>query len=189
MNSIKFYFVFLFLVPVILTGCATSDRETPTASTDFESIAAEGKRIELNLPIPEFAESTMSGEILTSESFKGRVTLVNFWATWCGPCVIEIPDLVALRDEWSDQPFEIVGISMDLEGFEIVEPFATDFQINYPIILDEGDLADAFGGVYALPTTFLVDENGTIVYRFIGLFPFEEMRGYMNELLEKAEAS
>ena len=189
MNSIKFYFVFSFLVPVLLTGCATSDRETPAESTDFESITQVGKRVELNLPLPDFAEATMSGETLTSESFEGRLTLVNFWATWCGPCIIEIPELVALHEEWSDQPFEIVGVSMDLEGFEIVEPFATEFQISYPIILDEGDLADAFGGVYALPTTFLVDEGGTIVYRFIGLFPFDEMREHMNELLEKAEAS
>lgn len=189
MNAIKFYFVFLLLLPALLTGCGASDRETPAEFTEFESIAQAGKRVELNLPLPEFAEATLSGGTFTSESFEGRLTLVNFWATWCGPCIIEIPELVALHDEWSDQPFEIVGVSMDPEGFEIVEAFATEFQISYPIILDEGDLADAFGGVYALPTTFLVDESGTIVYRFIGLFPFEEMREHMNELLERAEAS
>lgn len=189
LNSIKICFVFLFLAPTLLFGCASSDNDAPAEPTDFESIALAGKRVALNLPLPEFAEATLSGGTFTSESFLGRLTLVNFWATWCGPCIVEIPELVALHDEWSDLPFEIVGVSMDPEGFEIVEVFASEFQISYPIIMDEGDLAEAFGGVYALPTTFLVDEGGTIVYRFIGLFPFEEMRERMNELLERAEAS
>ena len=132
---------------------------------------------------------TLSGETLSSDMLLGKLTIVNFWATWCGPCIVEIPDLIALYDEWSSRSFEIVGVSMDVEGFEIIAPFAEDFQIAYPLIVDEGQLAEEFGGVFALPTTFLVNAEGRIVYRFIGLFPFDEMREVMNQLLLEIESS
>lgn len=134
--------------------------------------------------IPSFEKITLKGETLTDSSLKGKVTLVNFWATWCGPCVIETPDLVALYEEWSDRNFEIVGVSMDEEGLEIVAEFAERFNISYPLIHDPGELADEFGGVYALPTTYVVDAEGTIQHRFIGVFPVAEMREELESMMK-----
>lgn len=130
----------------------------------------------------------MSGDSLSSSDLKGKITLVNFWATWCGPCVVEMPELIGLHAEWNERPFEIVGISMDQEGFDVVEPFAEDFGVTYPLILDEGPLADAFGGVYGLPTTFVVDGNGTIIHRYIGLFPFDEVREDLDRMVRELES-
>lgn len=182
---IKSYLSILALF--LLASCGNEEARAPAADPALEQFTEAGRRAELNIPLPEFSEAALDGTTLHSESLKGKLTIVNFWATWCGPCIIEIPDLVTLYDEWSERPFEIIGVSMDPEGFELVEPFAADYQMTYPIIIDEGALAEAFGGVYALPTTFLVDASGTVVYRFIGLFPFEEMRESMQELLEEAE--
>ncbi len=147
------------------------------------------KQARLERPMPPFSLPTISGDVLNSESLRGKVTIVNFWATWCGPCIVEIPEFVALYDEWANEEFEIVGIAADQEGFEIVAPFAEDFQITYPLVMDvDGTLGEAFGGVYALPTTFIVNAEGEIVYRYLGLFPFEELRLEMSDLLREASS-
>ncbi len=181
--------LFILFPLFVLSACSRPESGARTVDLPDEDLSSQyAMRIELDLPIPEFQRPTLAGDVLTSSSLSGKVTIVNFWATWCGPCIIEIPDLVALYDEWSDRDIEIVGVSMDPEGFEIVEPFATDFQISYPIIMDDGELAEAFGGVYALPTTFLVDANGTVVYRFLGLIPFDEMKDRIVQLMRKTDS-
>jgi len=182
--------ILLVLIPLIfLSACSRSEQGVRTADLPDEDLSsAYAMRVELDRPLPEFESPTLSGNVLTSSSLSGKLTIVNFWATWCGTCVVEIPELVVLYDEWSDKGIEIVGVSMDVEGFEIVRPFAEDFQISYPIILDDGELAEAFGGVYALPTTFLVDAHGTVVYRFLGLIPFDEMKDRMADLMRKTDS-
>ena len=87
----------------------------------------------------------------------------------------------------SNRPFEIVGVSMDDDGFDVVRPFADDLAVNYPIVLDNGALAEQFGGVYGLPTTFVVDENGMVTERFIGLFPLHEVKAELEALVERVE--
>lgn len=130
----------------------------------------------------------MTGDSLRTVDLKGQITLVNFWATWCGPCVVEMPELIGLHAEWSERPFQVVGVSMDEEGFDIVRPFAKDFGVNYPVVLDKGPLADAFGGVYGLPTTFVVDADGTVLHRYIGLFPFDEVRADLDRMVSALES-
>src|SRR5690606_25202841 len=83
---------------------------------------------------------------------RGKVVLINFWATWCAPCRIEIPDLIELQSEYGTDKLMVVGISLDHDGPETVRRFADEVGFNYPILLDEGDVAMQFGGVYALPT-------------------------------------
>lgn len=179
----KYQLVSSLLLVTLLAGCARDEpaKELMTATTPVTS--APGER-----QIPQFSKETLTGETLTEKFFTGKVTLVNFWATWCGPCVIETPDLVALRNEWSDRNFEILGVSMDEEGFEVVSEFAERFGITYPLINDTGPLGDDFGGVYALPTTYVVDSDGKILHRFIGIFPVEEMREELNTLIENASS-
>jgi thiol-disulfide isomerase/thioredoxin len=174
--------VFLsFCFIVLLAGCSRSGDSADDSG--LETMTAPPVKASFERPLPDFAKITSEGDSLISGSLHGKVTLVNFWATWCGPCVIETPELVALQEEWEDRDFQIVGVSMDEEGFDAVGPFADDFKIQYPLVLDDGALADEFGGVYALPTTFVVDSEGMILHRFIGIFPFEEMRPELEKLL------
>ena len=154
------------IVAFLFLGCAE-----PAA----ESELLVGETL-YNEKAPEFSEETLNGQLFTHEDLQGKVTLVNFWATWCGPCVIETPELVGLQEEWKDRPFQVLGVSMDETGFDAVRPFVDDFMVNYPQIIDLGPLADKFGGVYALPTTFLVDGDGTVISGHLGIFPFEEKR-------------
>ena len=112
--------------------------------------------------------------------------MINFWATWCGPCIIETPELVELHEDLSSDGFTVVGISLDEEGFEVVEPFAGRFKIPYPLVIDDGTVADAYGGIYGLPTSFLIDKEGQIAARFMGLFPTHDMRPKIEEMMRES---
>ena len=110
---------------------------------------------------------TLDGQTLSSADFHGKVTIVNFWATWCPPCRAEIPDLVALQERYRDR-VQIIGISEDEGGPEIVKQFADRYHINYPLVMVTPELLKAFSGVYALPTTFIIDREGHIVQKHVG---------------------
>jgi thiol-disulfide isomerase/thioredoxin len=137
-------------------------------SAPESSVARESQRFE-PVPVPDFELEDMDGGMYSMEARKGKVVVINFWATWCGPCRFEIPELVELQEEYGPEGFEVLGISMDEGGFEVIRPFAQEMAINYPIVVDHGPVASQFGGIYGLPTTFIVDRNGLIQERIIGL--------------------
>jgi thiol-disulfide isomerase/thioredoxin len=134
-----------------------------------ESREAPARQAFEAVPVPAFELDAMDGSSYVMEERKGKVVIINFWATWCGPCRFEIPELVELQDEYGPEGFEVLGISMDDGGFEVVRPFADEMDINYPIVVDHGSVASQFGGVYGLPTTFIVDRQGMIQERIIGI--------------------
>jgi len=105
---------------------------------------------------------------MSTVEWKGKVTLVNFWATWCAPCRAEIPDLIALQKRHAHQ-LQIIGISEDHGAEEAVEAFVAEHQINYPIVMATPEIERVFAGVAGLPTTFVVDREGHIVQKHVGL--------------------
>jgi len=168
---------FLLLV-LLLPGC--SRQETPTP--EVPSTPGMGETNEPAAPVsegdrmaPDFTVETMDGGTFHLADQRGKIVLVNFWATWCVPCIAETPDFVALFDAMKEDGLTIVGISLDEEGFDVVRPFAERFKVNYPMGLDDGTIADDFGGVYGLPTTFIIDQEGRILHRFLGIFPMRAM--------------
>lgn len=134
---------------------------------------------------PNFTLQDLSGQNVSLASFKGHPMVVDFWATWCGPCKMEIPWLEDLQKQYAGQGLQIIGISADdldksdpaklfTEKREISD-FATSMHINYPVLLDANSIADSWGGVDALPTTFFIDRNGKIVASTVGLAPRDEI--------------
>ena len=123
--------------------------------------------------VPAFSMTDIDGKTITSESLKGKVVLINFWATWCGPCVVEIPDLVRLQAKYPEQ-LVIVGVSEDENGEALVRKFAADKQINYPLVMSTPELQALFPGVVALPTTFALDRQGKMVQKHVGLLHAEQ---------------
>jgi len=118
--------------------------------------------------VPSLTMQTLDGRTITTDDLRGKVTLVNFWATWCGPCRAEIPDLIKLQARYADD-LVVIGVSADEGGSQIVEDFATEFGINYPIVMQTPELTSAFPGVMALPTSFIVDPDGRVVQTHVGL--------------------
>jgi thiol-disulfide isomerase/thioredoxin len=118
--------------------------------------------------VPSFAFHDLDGRAVTSESLRGKVTIVNFWATWCPPCRAEIPDLIALQSKYRDQ-LQIIGVSQDETGPEVVRQFAAEQRMNYPIVMSTPEVERIFTGIYALPTSFVIDRDARIVQKHVGM--------------------
>jgi len=132
---------------------------------------------------PGFALKDLNGRIKRLEDLRGKVVLLNFFATWCPPCRQEIPGFVHLYEEYRDKGFEIVGVSLDVEGATVLRPFVRQYSIAYPILVGTQKVAADYGGIRALPTTFLIDRNGMISKQFVGLRPAHVFEASVRELL------
>lgn len=119
-------------------------------------------------PAPEFQLNTLEGKPLSLGEYKGKVILLNFWATWCGPCRAEIPDLIELQNKYRDQ-FQIIGLVVDDDDEKAVKKFVADSDINYPVALASDEVRLEYGGVVALPTSFVLDAEGRVVQKHEGL--------------------
>ncbi|HZP47682.1 MAG TPA: TlpA disulfide reductase family protein [Vicinamibacterales bacterium] len=115
-----------------------------------------------------FTVRTIDDREISLDTFKGKVTIVNFWATWCPPCRAEIPDLIALQEKYRDQ-LQIIGISEDEDGPPVVRKYAADHHMNYPIAMTSPELEKLFPGIAALPTSFVIDREGRIVQKHVGM--------------------
>ena len=135
-------------------------------------------------PAPDFALKDADGKVVKLSDYKGKVVLLDFWATWCGPCKIEIPWFMDIQRKVKDRGFEVLGVAMDDEGWEIVKPFATKMGINYRLVIGNDMTAQAYGGVDALPTTFLIDRTGKIAAVHVGLSSKKEFEDGIEQLLK-----
>lgn len=135
---------------------------------------------------PDFALEQMNGQTFRLSDHRGEVVVVNFWATWCPPCRHEVPGFVELQEELGEEGLTFVGVSLDEEGFEVVRPFAEEMDINYPLVVDDGTVASQFGGVPALPTTFVVGSEGEVQFARPGFLPEAELRTRLEPLLKNA---
>lgn len=152
-------------------GCGKShnqsEQQTPVAASAVPEVFNVVKRGD---KVPDFSWKDSTGKTITIDSYRGKATLINFWATWCVPCKRELPDLVALSREMAARDVRILGISTDRGANvgEEVAGFVRDRGIPYQILISSEDLEEAFGNVRAIPTTFLVDADGKIVQTFVG---------------------
>ena len=117
-----------------------------------------------------------NGKMVHLSDYKGKVVLLDFWATWCGPCRLEIPWLKEFQSKFKDQGFEVLGVSMDDDGWAAVKPFVSELGINYRIVIGDDATAQIYGGVDALPTTFVIDREGRIAKVHVGLDQQERNR-------------
>src|SRR5438874_13091690 len=111
---------------------------------------------------------TLEGKPLTLADYKNKVILLNFWATWCGPCRAEIPDLVELQNRYKDQ-LQVIGLVVDDEDQDAIKKFVDEYKINYPVVIAPDELRFEYGGIPALPTSFLLDADGRVVQMHEGL--------------------
>lgn len=118
-------------------------------------------------PVPTFTARALDGQTVRSDQWRGKVTIVNFWATWCSPCRAEIPDLLRIQAKYRDH-LRIIGISADEGDVTPVKNFVAALRMTFPIVMLTPELDGLFGGVEGLPTTLLVDRDGRIVKRHMG---------------------
>jgi thiol-disulfide isomerase/thioredoxin len=133
-------------------------------------------------PMPPFLVNDLDGEVISTASWHGKVVLLNFWATWCPPCRDEIPELIELSNRYKDR-LQIIGVSMDDAPPEEVREFAKHEGITYPIVMGSRAISAEYGGVPALPTSFVVNTDGRIVQKHTGLYPIEVYDSEVRSLL------
>ncbi len=117
---------------------------------------------------PDFTLQDLSGQPVHLSDFKGKVVILDFWATWCSPCRQEIPHFVSLYDKYKSKGLEIVGASLDQGGVLVVAPFVKDQGIHYSVVMADDKTTQAYGGVVGIPTTFIIDRQGRIVQKYVG---------------------
>ena len=138
---------------------------------------------------PDFELRDASGKVVKLSDYRGKVVLLDFWATWCGPCNIEIPWFEEFQRTYRNRGFEVLGVSMDDDGWKAITPFAAEKKINYRIVLGNDKTGDQYGGIEALPTTFMIDRDGRIAKTFVGLSDKKEFQDAIENLLEAPERS
>lgn len=150
-------------------------------SQEVEEVERAGKKASL----PTFVLQTLDGEKVDSNRFAGKVLVVDFWATWCRPCISEIPSYNDLYSKYQDRNFQFLGVTMDSGEADNVRPLAEKFGIRYPLFMGDAGTADAFGGVEGYPKTYVLDKAGTIRKTYLGNRPnkSEEIDRLIEELL------
>lgn len=168
----------LLVLVVAIAGCKRGEAPQGTRG------AATTTGSEVGALMPDYSAMNLDGTKFDLATRKDKVVLLNIWATWCGPCVYEIPELQRIHDHYAARGFEVVGASVDESGLEVVKQFVDDHKMRYPIVLDpQGQIANLLQAS-VLPTSVLVDRSGKIVWKRTGLIP--EGDPELKQAIEKA---
>jgi len=135
------------------------------------------------IPAPDFNLKKITGGRVKLADYRGKVVILNFWATWCPPCRMEIPDFVQLQKKYGEKGVQILGIGLDRGKEKALLPFSGKYKINYPILIADGRVSQAYGGTPSIPTTFVINRQGQIVKKYIGYRPKSAFEADIQNLL------
>jgi len=138
---------------------------------------------------PDFTLNDAAGKSVQLSGFKGKVVLLNFWATWCGGCRIEIPWLIEFQQTYGDRGLVVLGVSLDAEGWQVVKPFISDKKITYRVMIGTDEMAARYGADQSLPVSLLIDKSGRIAATHVGLPGKNEYRAEIESLLSTKMAA
>jgi len=139
-------------------------------------------------PAPDFALASLEGKTVRLSDYRGKAVLLNFWATWCPPCKIEMPWFVELQKQYGPAGLQILGVAMDDGSPKEIAAFAKEMGVNYPVLIGKEAVGDAYGGIPYLPVSFFIDRNGKVVDKVLGLKGRGDIEGDVKKILASAPA-
>lgn len=172
--------------PVVTTLPATpasSAQPGGSAAAAADSPAAQGLPDLRGKQAPAFTLKTPDGKTVSLSDYKGKAVLLNFWATWCGPCKLEMPWLIDLQKKYSSQGFTVLGISEDDGPAKQVSDFAAKMGVNYPVLMSDDKVSHAYGGIDYLPTSYYIGRDGKVLVEIGGLISQSEMENDIQKIL------
>ena len=167
-----------YLVPIV--ALAASLAITPSARS---APPEDAMNVPANVAAPNWELKDLDGKTVRSSDFRGKIVILDFWATWCEPCRAEIPGLVALQKEYAPQELVVIGASVDDSDVSTVKQFTEKLGMNYPVALADEQMQQTFGGIEAIPTTFIIDRTGRIVKKDFGFTSKDEFEQEIKPLL------
>src|SRR5437879_3348518 len=180
----KKVFLIIFTVFVLIVATYFADKATRVKATNSVKHTDQAESETDGKPTPEVKFKDLDGNDVTLAKYKGTVVFVDFWATWCEPCYVEIPWLIEMQQKYAAKGFTVLGVSMDDDGKGAVVPFLAKerftvngqkLPMNYPIVLGNDEIAAKFGGLLGYPTGFLISRDGKVVKKFQGLTSFDDI--------------
>jgi thiol-disulfide isomerase/thioredoxin len=187
MSMKKSTLIVLAILVVIVVGTHYADKATrlsTTSSAALKSGAGKPDAPANAKPAPDLTLKDLDGKDVSLAQYKGKVVLVNFWATWCEPCKVEIPELIEIQQKYGAKGFTVLGVAMDDEGRSVVAPFVENEKfdvaggkstMNYPIVIGNDAAADKFGGLIGFPTSVLIGRDGKQIKRITGLISYDDI--------------
>jgi len=175
--------IILAIVIAVIIGTYFADRATRLSGKNTATATAEASEA-INKPEPDLTLKDLDGKDVSLAQYKGKVVLVNFWATWCDPCRMEIPWLINMQAKYGPKGFTVLGLAMDDEGQSVVAPFVAKekFNVNgtptlmsYPILIGTEDAGEKFGGLLGFPTSVLISRDGKQIKRITGIISEDEI--------------
>src|SRR5271163_2236890 len=176
--------IILAIVIAVIVGTYFADRATRLSGKTHATMAASTGGEAMNKPEPDLTLKDLDGKDVSLAQFKGKVLLVNFWATWCDPCRMEIPWLINMQAKYGPKGFTVLGVAMDEEGKSVVAPFVqkekfdvngTPTQMSYPILIGNDAAGEKFGGLLGFPTSVLISRDGKQIKRITGIISEDEI--------------
>ena len=177
-DPLIFFFVGALVAVILFAGIRIARNNRANGPANGQLIGAVA---------PDFELQTLDGGNLRLSSLRGKAVLLNFWATYCGPCKIEMPWFVELQKEYGPQGFQIIGVAMDDASTDDIAKFAKDLDVNYPILLGKEAVGLSYGGVNVLPTTFFLDRDGKVIAREFGLQSRSVFVDHIKEALSRGK--
>lgn len=178
---------------IFLTACGAKENESPKQQSAIGQTQPVERLDPASSPLypaqkqaqaTDFEVTLLSGETFRLSNQKGKVVLMNIWATWCPPCREEMPDLVDLYNKYKDQRYVTLGVSIDEQGESVVRPFMEEYDVNYPMYIDkDGTVMDKYGPTMGIPTTYIIGKKGNLRYFSVGAVTNKELEPRIKELL------
>ena len=166
----KLFSILILITLLSLSGCTQSSKSNAQTEISPPRMAKVG------FTAPDFRLKNIKGDLVSLDALRGKVVLVNFWATWCSPCRAEMPSMEELYRSFDRRDFEILAVSSDEDGLRSVKPFQEEYHFTFPLLVDETLLINDLYGVSSIPTSIIVDRKGIITNRFFGAVDWNDPR-------------